>query len=123
MVGLDAELFMWGNKWTNLPQNTEPLSTVKDALLSVDKQTYPNVFTILQIVGTIPVTSSTCERSISKLRQLKTYLRNTMSEDRTNGLALMNAHRELGLDLEKIIYMFANLHPRRMKMVNILEDQ
>ena len=58
-------------------------------------------------------------RSISTLRNLKTYLRKTMVQDRLNGLALMHAHREMELDLEKIIDLFANLHPRRMRMENI----
>jgi len=31
-------------------------------------------------------------------------------------LALLHAHREMELDLEKIIDLFANLHPRRMRM-------
>ena len=58
-------------------------------------------------------------RSISTLRNLKTYLRKTMVQDRLNGLELMHAHREMELDLEKIIDLFANLHPRRMRMENI----
>lgn len=55
-------------------------------------------------------------------RNLKTYLRNTMVQDRLNGLALMHAHREMELDLEQIIDLFANLHPRRMRMENILNE-
>lgn len=43
VVGLDTELFMWGKKWNNLPQNIEPPSTIKDTLQCVDKQAYPNV--------------------------------------------------------------------------------
>jgi len=126
ILGLDAELFMWENKWENhFINNTGHIQapeTIKDTLQYVDKQGYPNVYTILQILATLPVTSSTCERSISAMRNLKTYLRNTMSEDRFNGLALMYAHRELELPIDTIIDMFANLHPRRMKMVNILDD-
>ena len=46
-----------------------------------------------------------------------------MVQDRLNGLALMHAHREMELDLEQIIDLFANLHPRRMRMENILNEQ
>ena len=80
-----------------------------------------NVYAILQVLITIPITSASCERSISTLRNLKNYLRNTMVQDRLNGLALMHAHRDMELDLEKIIDLFANLHPRRMKMENMLQ--
>ena len=45
-----------------------------------------------------------------------------MVQDRLNGLALMHARREMELDLEQIINFFANLHPRRMRMENILND-
>lgn len=81
-----------------------------------------NVYTILQILITIPISSASCERSISTLRNLKTYLRNAMVQDRLNGLALMYTHREMKLDLEQIIDLFANLHPRRMRMENILNE-
>ena len=45
-----------------------------------------------------------------------------MVQDRLNGLALMHAHREMELDLEQIIDLFANLHPRRMRMENLLNE-
>jgi len=46
-----------------------------------------------------------------------------MVQHRLNGLALMHAHREMELDLEKNIDLFANLHPKRMRMENILNEQ
>ena len=96
-------------------------------LEQIDKDAYVNIYTMLQILITIPISSASanlriCERSISTLRNLKTYLRNTMVQDRLNGLALMHAHREMELDLEKIVYLLSNLHPRRMRMENILNE-
>ena len=59
--------------------------------------------------------------SISSLRLLKNYLRSTTGQDRLNGLALMHAHRKaIPLDYEKIIDLFATLHPRRMRMAHII---
>ena len=66
------------------------------------------------------ITSCSCERSVSCLRYLKNYLRGTMGEERLNGLALMHAHRDIALDLDEIINLFTSLHPRRMRMANIL---
>lgn len=77
--------------------------TVRSTLQCVDKDAFPNVFTILQILATIPISSASCERSISTLRNLKNYLRNTMSEDRLNGLAMMYAHRDMSLEQDQII--------------------
>ena len=45
-----------------------------------------------------------------------------MVQDRLNGLALMYTHREMELDLEQIMDLFANLHPSRMRMENILNE-
>ena len=43
-----------------------------------------------------------------------------MVQHRLNGLALMYAHNEMELDLAKIIDFFPHLHPRRMRLGNIL---
>ena len=58
-------------------------------------------------MATIPISSSSCdcERSISTLRNLKSYLRNTMSHGRLNGLA-WNTHSEIKLDLNELIDLF-----------------
>ena len=85
---------------------------IASTLKNVDAAFFPNVFIILQILATIPVTSCFCERSISCLRYLKNYLRGTMGEERLNGLTIMHAHRDIPLDLDEIINLFASLHPR-----------
>ena len=41
---------------------------------------FPNIHQIFRLVCTVPVTSSECERSISVLRRLKTYLRFSMGD-------------------------------------------
>ncbi|KAE9528193.1 hypothetical protein AGLY_012615 [Aphis glycines] len=48
---------------------------------------------LLVILAIFPVTTSASERSFSTLCILKSYLRNTVGENRLNGLALMNIHR------------------------------
>ena len=69
-----------------------------------------NIFAVLHVLATIPwpISSSSCdfERSISTLRKLKNYLRNTMSHDRLNGLAVMDTHAEIKLDLNELIDLF-----------------
>ena len=41
-------------------------------LEKIDKDAYVNIYTILHILITIPISSASCERSISTLRNLKT---------------------------------------------------
>ena len=78
----------------------------------------------MRIGATLPVTSVTCERSISTLRFLKNELRSTMTNKRSNGLSLMFIHRDLTkqLNVDHIIDEFAREHPRRMELANLLSE-
>ena len=49
---------------------------------------------MLQLYLTVPVTSSTSERSFSALRQIKTYLRNTMTQEKLNQSMLCYVHSD-----------------------------
>lgn len=79
---------------------------------------FPNIAILLQIFGTIPVTTATAERSFSVLKRLKTYLRNSMGESRLNGLALANISKDREINTEKIIDLFAQTKNRRMCVSN-----
>ena len=87
-----------------------------------DRTMFPGIYNCLNLLATVPVTSSQCERTISVLRRLKTYLRNTMCQDRFSALALLNIQREFIHDIENIINIFANLHPRKIDFCNILQS-
>ena len=106
VVGLPAEFDLWQRIWTEKKEKTGEIpEKIASTLKSVDPASFPNIFTILQILATIPVTSCSCdhERSISCLRYLKNYPRGTKVGERLNGLALMHAHRDIALDLDEII--------------------
>ena len=66
---------------------------------------------------TLPVTVATAERSFSKLKLIKTYLRNIMQDDRLSGLSVLsNENAEARkLDVSKIIDDFASQKARRRK--------
>ena len=118
---LNAELDRWHAKWSKVPQKDMP-DRISSTLLQTDALSYPNIYAALKIIATVPITTSECERSISVLRRLKTYLRGTMKQDRMNGLALLHVHRDTRIDINKVIDMFALKHPRRMEMINILDS-
>ena len=67
-------------------------NSLLDVLNSTDKQFYPDIYTILSLLLTLPMGSCSCERSFSALRLLKTWCRATMKEERPNGLALTLIH-------------------------------
>ena len=117
---LPTELEMWFEK-CRLSKDSLP-SNLGDVLKFADKATFPNILTGFLIFATIPVTTCTCERSVSTLRRLKTYLRNSMSESRLSALAMLNVHREIPLDIDEVIDLFAKKHPRRIILRDVIND-
>ena len=68
---------------------------------------FPNVKKLLQIAVTIPVISCSAERSFSAVKILKPRMRSMMSDERLNDLALMYIHKEIDIDVQDVIDMFA----------------
>ncbi len=66
------------------------------------------IFTLLCIMGTLPVTSCECERSISTLKLIKTSLRSSMGQDRLNGLAMLYYHRDIEITSEEVVDEFSS---------------
>ena len=52
----------------------------------------------------------------------KTYHRNTTGVGKLNGHALMQAHRDIPINLEEVIDLFTVRQSRRMKLKDILAD-
>ena len=114
---LTTEFSRWKRACTSTPVEKRP-DTLEHALLFCDKDDYPNIFVLLLIACTLPVTTYETERSNSQLKLLKTYLRSSMTEERLSSLALIKIHRDMvaNLDFDKLVVDFANQHPRRMTL-------
>lgn len=82
-------------------------SNISELLNNCNEYDFPNVYKLLKIMITLPITISTAERSFSTLRRLKTYLSNTMSENRLNGLAQMNIHKQIKINPEEVLDQLA----------------
>ncbi|XP_075726439.1 zinc finger MYM-type protein 1-like [Rhipicephalus microplus] len=67
------------------------------------------------IAVTIPASSSSCERTFSCLRRLKTYLRSKMTNNRLSDLAVLAVERSLAnkIDLQRVVDMFDAAHNNR----------
>ena len=67
------------------------------------------------------MTSCEAERCFSTLKRVKTFLRNTISEDRLNALAMLSIDKNLVRDSidfnQNVIDMFAQLRNRRAKFL------
>ena len=71
---------------------------------------------LLQLYLTVPVTSSTSERSFYALRQTKTYLRNTMTQEKLNQSMLCYVHsdRTDAIDFLEAANEFAMANEKRI---------
>ncbi|KAM4593578.1 zinc finger MYM-type protein 1-like [Odontesthes bonariensis] len=55
----------------------------------------PEAERLIKLCLALPISVAASERSLSALRRLKTWLRNTMKQERLTHLAIMNAHSDL----------------------------
>ena len=71
---------------------------------------FPNLSVSLRMFLTAPATVASAERSFSKLKLIKNYLRSTMSQDRLINLARLSIESELAkqIDFVTVICRFAN---------------
>ena len=76
---------------------------------------YPDVCTAHMMYLRVPVTVATAERSFSKLKLIKNFLRSSMSQERLSGLSLLSIEHERTktLDFRKAIKQFAGAKARR----------
>ncbi|XP_052621070.1 uncharacterized protein LOC111901968 [Lactuca sativa] len=76
---------------------------------------FPNASIAYRILLTIPVTVASAERSFSKLKFVKSYLRSTMSQERLSGLTMISIENEIleSIDYKELINQFAIKNARR----------
>ena len=106
----------WINKWKEEDVSIVPSSAI-EALCACHADIYPNVYILLTILGTLPVSTATSERSFSTMRRLKTCLRSLIGNERMTGLALLSIHTDRQIDKEKIMNDFVASSNRRSVFV------
>jgi hypothetical protein len=77
-------------------------------------EVYPNVFILLRIIMTVPVTTASAERSIPRLKLIKTYLRTTMAQGRLTGMAILSIDNDAtsALNYSDILGSFSSRESR-----------
>lgn len=98
-----------------LPGEIRKATDVLDFMKSSEVCCYQNAFLAYRVMLTIPVSVASAERSFSKLKLIKYYLRSSMSEDRLNGLAMRSIERDMvgKLDYQSFMNDFAEKIARR----------
>ena len=72
-----ADLELWEMSWKNGYENVE-YDNIVDTLNNCNDTAFPNILAALKILAVIPVTTCECERTVSALRRMKTWLRSTI---------------------------------------------
>ena len=109
------ELKRWKNRYMARKEDERP-SSAAEAIKECDRDMFPNIYILLQIACTIPVTSCECERSASGLRRLNNYMRASMGKYKLSYLALLHIHYDPPVDLDKVVDSFTRRHLHRLQL-------
>lgn len=99
-----------------MPPKLDMCNSLKHLIDNNLTDVYPNIYVALRVILTIPVTVASAERSFSKLKLIKTYLRSSMSQERLSALAILSIEHNLAskLDYSSMIDEFTHSKCRRM---------
>jgi len=91
--------------------------TAVAALEACDQTTFPLIHTFLSILVTLPESTASTDRIFFTLRRVNTWLRSRVIEDRLTSLALMHIHRDILVDVGKVIDRIANSKHRFIELI------
>ena len=90
---LAGELRRWKRLWSNDDPQSQPVpSNFVQALASCDAESYRNIYNLLIIGCTLPITSAEAEQTFSLLCRVKTYTQSTLAEHHFSDLAVVAMH-------------------------------
>ena len=77
-------------------------------------ESLPNLIIAIRIFLTMSISVASCERSFSKLKLIKNYLRSTMSQIRLTSIAILSIERDItdNINFDDVINDFAALKAR-----------
>jgi len=103
-----------------VPETADPLQLLNAILNCGMQSAFANVCIAIRIFLTMPVTVASAERSFSKLKLVKNYLRSTMKQERLSSLAIMCIEYDTAksIDYSHIIDQFAQAKARKVKLLS-----
>jgi hypothetical protein len=96
--------------------NSNSIASIANLLVENNLMaTFPQMISLMRVYLAIPATSAAAERAFSVLKRIKTWLRNTMVQERLSSLAILSIEKELLelIDIQDIVSKFAALKNRR----------
>ena len=113
---LKTQLLIYRSKFKELKKEKIVLDDVVELL---KKPGYSDILseiaTVIKLVCVLPATDAESERIFSKLKLVKTPIRNSMKQDRLNDIMMINVHSEeaKSLSLAAVANEFAAKNDRR----------
>lgn len=97
------------------PDCSTPVNVLQFILNHNLQDNFLNTWVALRILLTLPVSVATAERSFSKLKLLKTYLRSSMADERLSSLAILSIENNVASTImSEAIAQFAMLKARKV---------
>lgn len=118
-IGIIDEWTQWSAFVKGLEQQwPTPAEMLSVMVQSKIQSAFPNVFILLRIYLTLPVSNCTGERSFSHLKRIKNYLRSMTGQNRLSDLAILNIESDdlATMDFTELINVFAAAKSRRRAM-------
>jgi len=113
------EVDLWKSHWSTC--DIKP-SSLRDTLRLTPRATFPNIYYMLYCCLLWSSSSASTERAHSALGLVKSKLRSTMLQPRLISLLLLFVHKDLNVEIEQVISIFARMKPRRMRIAYPLAD-
>jgi hypothetical protein len=82
------------------------VSVVADKLRTLDpaiRKMFNELEQLVRLLLTVPCSNAEAERSFSALRRLKSYLRNSMNQERLNHVAVMHVHQDVLDSVDQVL--------------------
>lgn len=94
----------------------EPLQILQYIFENYLESAFPNLTNISKILLTLPVSVASSERSFSKLKLIKNYLRSTISQERFVGLSLISIESDIcdKIDTSQVLEKFVSVKARKV---------
>ena len=79
---------------------------------------YPELFEVVRVVATLPVTVASCDRTHSKIKIINNYLRASMSDERLESLIQIAVEKDLAdkIELGSLVDVFKTVKNRKLPL-------
>lgn len=84
-------------------KNATPIKILQELYKFGLDDSYPNIAIALRILLTLPVTTTSCERSFSKLKLVKNYLRSNIGQVRLTNLSIISIEYMISLKISILL--------------------